>query len=143
MNTLELDIEERETLNSGRRNITTKSDHIKTKYCCELISKKFEIITLILLILILGLQVFKIIYPALSEETKKEVSESILRNIKKLTSKIFNETNLEKNTTMITENNTNEEQVENKNFEELNNSSNFNINDKIMKNNEIEENIII
>lgn len=44
---------------------------------------------------------------------------------------------------MITENNTNEEQVENKNFEELNNSSNFNINDKIMKNNEIEENIII
>src|SRR5574343_488063 len=97
MNTLELDIEERETLNSGRRNITTKSDHIKTKYCCELISKKFEIITLILLIIILGLQVFKIIYPALSEETKKEESESIIRKIKKIQMKNKSKTRILKN----------------------------------------------
>lgn len=76
-----------ETFKTKPEHIDFQTENVKTAICCLLINRKFKVLVLSLLIIIMLLDIFKLAWPAMSKDDQTEISSAILKGIKYITKK--------------------------------------------------------
>mgnify|MGYP003507071221 CR=1 FL=1 len=76
-----------ETFKTKPDHIDFQTENVKTALCCQLINKKFKVLVLSLLVIIMLLEIFKLAWPAMSKDDQTEISSAILKGMKYIAKK--------------------------------------------------------
>lgn len=81
---------------STSEKIDFETEHVKTALCCRILQKKFKLLVLTFLIIIILLEIFKIVLPTMDPTDQKMIADVMVKSVKQLSIqviKLFKKTN--------------------------------------------------